>query len=194
MPKFSPEGEIQLFDNFDRKDLRSATYTESYFSYLNHTARPLFENLRHILQDWFDGFNAKEEKRLKVWKEFRSENNRLHINAFFEIYLHFLLTRMGFHVEIEPEWSKNRPDFLLTSSSGQRVLFEATNIFSDRIFGHLGERELRLIDELNKNLSSPDYFVGLTFEGSPSNNPPYAQITRHIQSEIDNLDYDQVVL
>ncbi|MBI5931009.1 MAG: hypothetical protein HY862_16995 [Chloroflexi bacterium] len=193
-PNRKQDDRLQLFDDLDRKDLRAATYTEPYFSYLNYTARPLFENLRNILQDWFDSFDAKEEKRLKVWKEFRSENNQLHTNAFFEIYLHFLLSRMGFHVEIEPEWYKNQPDFLLTSSNGQKILFEATNIFSDRIFGPLGKYEQKLIDALNSNLSSPDYFVGIVFEGSPINTPPYAQIVRHVQSEIDKLEYDQVVL
>jgi hypothetical protein len=74
-----------LFDNVDRVDFNRVDHSESRFFYLNRSAHRRHDYIRETLQEWFDAFDATAEKREKTRTDFRSQNDKEHLSAFFEL-------------------------------------------------------------------------------------------------------------
>jgi len=187
------QDDLQLFDEIDREYLGPSKYSESHWQFLNRSARPIFQYIREVLEGWFHDYKTSSDKRHHLWTEFRSNRDAEHLSAFFELYLYHLFKKQGFEIEVEPEWEQGRPDFLLTSSEGKRILLEATGIYPERWFGSANKLEQMVIDDLNEHLTSPDFFLHIKIAQAPDNTPPYAQIRRYLQEQLGQLDYDQVV-
>src|SRR5258708_16145222 len=143
----------RLFNSISRTDSDPAGYSESRFDYLNRTARPGYDYIREILQQWFDDFEGTPTKREKLKIDFRSEIDHEHLDAFFELYLNTFFKALGFKVHVEPPkdeqnplWSKNDPDFLLTDDSGEKLLVEATSVYPLHEFGGDKQRFQELLD------------------------------------------------
>lgn len=184
---------LQIFDDFEREYMGPSQYSEPQWEYLNRTARPEFQYIRELLQDWFNEYKASSEKRYHLCTGFRSSKDSEHLSAFFELYLHQLFKNQGFEIEIEPELEQRYPDFLLTSSDGTKILLEATGTYPERWFGTAKRQEEKVIDYLNEHLESPDYFLHINIASAPKGNPPFAQMCRFLQKELAQLDYDNVV-
>lgn len=184
---------VELFDNFDRKHIEPSKYSEPQWEYLNRAARPGYQYIRELLQEWFNDFEATPDKRGRLWADFRSDKDAEHLSAFFELYLHQLFKKQGFEIDIEPEWEQGRPDFILTSPRGEKILLEAAGIYPERWFGSAKKLEHMVIDDLNDNLVSPDFFLHINIENAPNDYPPYGRIRRYLQGQLAQLNYDQVV-
>ncbi len=183
---------LLLFDEFARDDLSPSGYSEAHFGFLNRSGRKFFAFIRQTLQQWFDEYEAKPEKREDLLRDFRAEGVNRHLGAFFELYLHQLFTRLGFSVEVEPEWDVRNPDFMLTAPSGERMLFEATSTFPGTQFGSSRTLENTILDEINRRVNSPNFFLHVVIKGSPVGNPPYSRLCAQVQKELDELDPDEV--
>ena len=175
---------LLLFDEIERDYIGPSGYGEPHYTFLNRTARPFFDLIRQTLQEWFDCFEAEEKKRETLRNLFRSKNSTKHLSAFFELYLYQLMTQLGFKVEVEPEWPIRRPDFLLTSPTGEQILLEATSSFPDKMFGTAKILENRLLDEIEKRVKSPDFFLNIRIKHAPEGNPPYAKMCRSYRERI----------
>lgn len=184
---------LKLFDDLKRTKLDYAVSSESIFEFYNHTARPGFQYIRELLQSWFDNYDAPTDKRHRLRTEFRSEEDKQHLSAFFELYLYQLFKSQGFKVDVEPEWTQGRPDFLLTTHDGKQILLEATGTYPKKVFGPAKKRQNSVIEYLNKQLDSPDFFLHLMFTSSSSDNPTPAKIKRFVERKLTKLDYDTVV-
>ncbi len=185
---------IQLFDQFERNYLGLARYSEPRWQFLNRSSRIDFEYVRDTLEKWFENYDADREKRFKLAKAFRSDKDKEHLSAFFELYLYQLFIAQGFSMEIEPEYaSRRRPDFLLTSPRGDKILLEATGVYPDRYFGAAKKQEQIVIDYLNDNLESPDFFLHIKILQSPQDNPPCKTIKRVLERKLQQLDYNLVM-
>lgn len=184
---------LLLFDEVERDYFGPSGYSEPRYAFLNRAARPFFDLIRQTLQEWFDHFAAEEKKRENLSHLFRSENNTEHLGAFFELYLHQLMTQLGFKVEVEPEWPSAQPDFLLTASTGQQILLEATSTFPSIMFGSKKVLENLILDEIDKRVNSPDFFLNVHINHAPEGDPPYARMCRFIEKELAKLDPDQII-
>jgi hypothetical protein len=184
---------LLLFDEIERDYLGPSGYSEPSYVFLNRTARPVFAYIRQILQDWFDGFDATESKREDILRDFRSEDDRKHLGAFFELYLQRLMIQLGFEVEVEPDWPEGTPDFLLTVPSGERILLEATSVFPERMFGSSKVFENKVLDEINTRVNSPNFFLNISIKSRPTNQLPYAKMCRHIEQELNKLEPDTII-
>ncbi len=185
--------DYQLFDEFERSDIEPSRFSEPRFEFLNRTARQSLKYVRQIIQQWFNEYKASAKKRERLCTEFRSIDDTKHLSAFFEIYLHQMFCRMGFSVEVEPDWKQGTPDFLLTTPDSGRILVEATCVFPEAWFGSAKKRERIVLDYINENLSSPDYWLHITINEAPSDNPPIRHIREFLDSKIASLDFDDVV-
>jgi hypothetical protein len=94
---------------------------------------------------------------------------------------------------VEPEWENGKPDFMLTTSEGKKILLEATGIYPKRWFGPAKQQEDVLLDRLNEQLDLPDYFLHVKVEKAGSGNPPFGKIRSYLQNQLVQLDYDDVV-
>ena len=83
-----------LFDDIERNELDYENLPESIFGYINHDDSRGATHMRNTLESWFKGFPLRHRKDLR--ERFRSDDDQNHEGAFFELFLHELLTRLEF--------------------------------------------------------------------------------------------------
>ncbi len=99
----------------------------SAFVSLNQDGSPGAQDLRDKLESWFQKFPNDSQDGLRG--EFRSHRPNAHEGAVFELFLHELLTKLGFNIpEVHPTLpnSTDRPDFLVCDGSKCFYLEAAT--------------------------------------------------------------------
>src|SRR5436190_18379049 len=99
---------MNLFDDILRSQRGPATHTEDTFSFLNHSAWHASEGVRNLLESFFRRYPSSESAELK--SNFKTQFD----SAFFELYLHELLLRLGCEVTVHPTLNGTgaKPDFL----------------------------------------------------------------------------------
>jgi hypothetical protein len=98
----SPPGVVlsAVFDNIERHGLGPRPYEQPDFIYLNKSARPGVEAIRAAFENWF--LRYPNEDRAELRARLRSEDNYQHRSAFFELFLHEMLLRLGCNVQVHP--------------------------------------------------------------------------------------------
>ena len=116
--------ELTLFDDIVRTDHRHSKRGRSAFDFLNTSAWPACHNMRDTLEQWFERFPDSSKGDLRARFRKRGHN---HGSAFFELFLHEVFSRLGLSAEVHPEseCSRGRPDFAVTSGSGDLYYVEA---------------------------------------------------------------------
>lgn len=140
---------------------------------LNRSNDPAIAEVRRVLESWFARYDAADQPELRA--RFQSGIRAQHAGAFFELFLHELLLRLGCRIETHPALSPDiakRPDFLVTDPLGLQFYLEA-RVATGESSEEAGKRDL--IDRLYQSLggmASPDYYVGLHLiregKGQPS--------------------------
>src|SRR5260370_26729319 len=103
---------------------RPKRYAESTFDYYNRSARRDVARVKALLEDWLSRFPLDGQHDLR--QRFRSDSDRQHYGAFFELYLHELLTRLGYSVEVHPNIEEaTHPDFLVSRNGVRSFYVEA---------------------------------------------------------------------
>src|SRR5882724_3242180 len=117
---------MTLFDIGTRTEMRFKGHSEPEFAYLNQSARPSVCELRAMLEEWFQHFPRTSQTDLR--SRFRDFSNNQHSGAFFELYVHELLTRLGYTVIAHPVLAdvSTHPDFLARNASGAEFYVEVT--------------------------------------------------------------------
>ena len=128
----SPMGQsLRLFDQFERTDHRHAYRSEPAFMFMNRSAWPAYANIREVLERWFAGYPASHKGDLHA--RFRNGDPN-HVAAYFELYLHQVMSRLGLSPEVhpDPEIGKGRPDFAIAGAKGSRCYLEANVVCKPR--------------------------------------------------------------
>src|SRR5947209_3881762 len=101
-----------LFDLLTRTDAGPAGYAESFFPYMNRSARDDITRIRAVLESWFQRYPKDGREALR--SAFRSDDDWQHQGAFFELLLHEVLVRLDCRVTVHPPipGTTRRPDFL----------------------------------------------------------------------------------
>jgi len=183
---------MRLFDDLQRSDSSAARHSEPAFPFLNRSARTEFARVRDVLEVWFSRYPPSEQAALA--SRFRSQDDIPHESAFFELFLHELLLRLGCEVTVHPGANakkSKRPDFLVKSDSGTFYLeatlaSEASN--EDRA---AQARENVVYDALDR-LDSPDFFIGMNLRGAPKTPPSAKSIRTFLADRLTGLDPDDV--
>ena len=154
---------MMLFDGIDRDELRSDTPFVSLFQDINHYDWPGADNIRNRLELWFNQYPDAHKQDL--CERFRSDEDYNHEGALFELFLHELLTRLGFSLRIHPEIpdTANRPDFL-ACQDGQRFYLEATVVGQKSGPFTRNRNEQDVVEKLN-TLRSPNFCITIHMEG-----------------------------
>ena len=118
-----------LFREFERTHGGPADPGESFYKYIDRSARLQAAQARDLCNRWFADYanDASVDELSRFLRDFCSKGYRQHYAAWFELLAHQLLVRLGFSVTVHPDLAGNNkhPDFE-ASSNGYRVLVEAT--------------------------------------------------------------------
>ena len=150
-----------LFPEVERSDTGPPSYSEPKYSYLHRSARPEAERVRACLETWFTHYPADE--RPAFIAAFQSLIDAQFTAAAYELYLHELLLRLGYQVEVHPEnptGKPGRPDFLAKHSNSSDIYVEA--VLSTDVSDAARRAEARkavVYDSLNA-LGPTDFFIG----------------------------------
>ncbi len=114
---------MPLFDDVPRSDSEKMLERESYFQFLNRSARAENAATREKYEGWFENYPSEAQPSLRT--RFRS-NDSQHGGAAFELLIHEMLVRMGCTViSLDLESKKPMPDFQV-AFRGKRCIIEAT--------------------------------------------------------------------
>lgn len=166
-------------------------YSESIFDYLNRSARLESKRIRNILEQWINGLSSEVQDELRA--RIQSRDDRQHLGAFFELYLHELLSKSGFSAEIHPEVNnkKAHPDFRVLKDGKSLFYLEATLVALSDKDTSAKAREKQVYDAINR-MKSPNFFIGVKVHGAPTTNPPGAKMRSFLEDKLSNLDLNMV--
>jgi hypothetical protein len=182
---------MSLFDaNANNIGTRAKLYNEPIFQYYNESSRVPIVQVRGILDDWFARY--PDEGSTDLRNRFRSQDGRQHNAAFLELYLHELLLRIGFTVEIHPEVDEpTHPDFLVSRNGERRFFLEAT-ISAPSDLEVASDRRINQVYDTLNSLQNPDFFLALRLHGAPDSPPPGAALRRRLENWLSTLNWNAV--
>jgi len=180
-----------LFDQKPRYYTGYKKYSGPYYNYIDRSARKAYKYIRLLLNDWFSRFPASHQNDLEA--RFRSSDDSEYLSAFFELYLHELLLKLGFEVEIHPiiEGVSTHPDFLVISNKKSIFYLESTMAIGSH--DEMAAEKLKNIvyDTLNK-MVSPNFSISVSVYGKPNTPPPGAKWRRFLEKKLSELDPDEI--
>lgn len=183
-----------LFDEIERNDTRRKLYAEPDFHYLNYSARPEATRIRNVLEQWFSNYPSEYRKRLR--QDLRSRNDYNHLAAFYELYLHELLIRLGCRVAIHPDLTNTsrNPDFLVYSPKDSRFILEAAVVLEEsRKEAGTQARIFNIYDQINRKIKSEKYFIDVEVNQTSKINPRISEIVSLVRKKLDEIDYGKMM-
>ena len=157
---------MRLFDDIQREPATRMSNLYSAFVAVNQDGSPGEQDRRDKLESWFQKFPSDGQNDLR--RRFRSVLHDAHEGAFFELFLHKLMTNLGFKLEVHPSLpdSPDHPDFLVKDGSECFYLEAATTGRRSGPFT-LTNTEQEVIEELEK-LTSSDFNLLIEITGELS--------------------------
>jgi hypothetical protein len=181
---------IMIFQILKRKDLRPSYDNESYYDYLNVSARQEALKVRALIEGWFEQYDDGSKNDMQ--KRLQSSDDNEFLSAFYELFLFNLFIKLGYSVTVHPEVSNaKKPDFLIESDQGYAFYLEAT--LGNESKKNKAENYLinKLTDQLNET-GHPNLSLFLFSEGAPSKTPRYSIIVKKIIQWLDQLDVQKL--
>ncbi len=183
---------MQLFDAGVRTELRFKKETESSFVYCNQSARPSVVVFREMIEAWFARVNEQGKDDLR--ERFRSSKEPNHMGSFFEIYLHELLSRLGFELQLHPaiQGRNTRPDFVVSNQGVNQFYLEATlaGLPSQKEQG--ANARMGIVYDVIDTIETPNFFLKLGIRGTPCTSPPTRTLRLDLTNWLATMDPDYI--
>jgi hypothetical protein len=182
---------MKLFDDLSRTDQRPRLENEPIFDYLNSSGRSLVAGVRDLLELWFERYPEDAKNQLK--RRLSSRENAQHKSAFFELYLHELLTS-SFEVELEPDLvtgAQTHPDFKVKLAEQSLFYLEAVLATQSVAEAANDARVATVIEAINR-INSPNFMLQVSYSGPPKNSPPTRHLRRQLERWLSGLNPDEV--
>lgn len=164
---------VKIFDDIARFGDEGAGYTEPHFPYLNRTGRVDLARVRALIEDWFGRYPRAHQAELRA--RLRSSNNETFDGAFFELYLHELLRRLSYELDVHPALGPDgraRPDFLARRGGEDRFYLEGRVARDESASKTAAQARVNEAYEALNRIESPDFFLSLEDHGSPATPVP----------------------
>jgi hypothetical protein len=182
-------GRVFVFDQSERTDVTHATYSESMFAFLNRVAGPFWQRVRDLIEVWFE--RLCDDAKADVAARLRSGDDRQFHAAFFELYCHETLLRLGYRLACHPDVGQGRrPDFLAEDGHGSLVLEATVAARSDEEVA-AGRREAQVYDAINR-MESPDFFLYVEVQEAGQSPPSAARLRPRLQAWLKAVNYDAI--
>lgn len=182
---------MMLFDDIARDFKKLHGHSEPLFSYLNRSARPSMTRVRELMENWFSRYPQDGQYELRA--RFRSPDDIQHKGAFFELYMHALLSHLGYRVEAHPAilLSSTHPEFLVHKEGVPIFYLEATLAAGPSEETAADKRESAVYDTIDK-MHSPKFFIGVKVEMSTAKAPPGRKWRNNLETWLSGLDPDEI--
>jgi hypothetical protein len=180
-----------LFDAVARSDGSPARYTEDSYAFLNRASGIVWERLREKLDAWYAAF-PDDDGDLR--RRFRSADPRQHFAAWWEIYLHALLTALGYKLTVHPTvpGTKGHPDFL--AERGDEYFYvEGVTVFSGIVAPSRRARLEAAVKDAIETIDASLFMVNLQFDRVGQSMPKKSAITKPIEAWLATLDADELL-
>jgi hypothetical protein len=180
-----------LFEQIKRNFKGPRGHVKPYFDYLNYSARASSERIRQLLEDWFFHYPSEAQSELRI--RFRSSDDIEHRSAFFELYLHELLLKLGYSVDIHPDipGKRTHPEFLV-SLKGKPLFYLEAILASGPKEEVAAEKRENMVYETIDKMNSPNFFIGVKVHGTPNTSPPGKKWSVFLEKRLSELDPDAV--
>lgn len=177
-----------VFSAISRNDPSPASHGDSQFQFLDRVSGPYWDQVRDLIEDWFSRLCS--DAQADVRGRLRSRDDRQFDGAFFELYVHECLLRMGYTVTChpEPEGSERRPDFL-AEKNRSRMYVEARSASTSDVSVGAAARLNTVYQSLDR-LDSPNFFLWIDVERQ--GDAPFAAkpLRRRLETWLAGLDPD----
>lgn len=183
---------MRLFDEGPRSDASPALHGEDSYTFLNPADGVVWERIRQVLELWFDSYPP--EARADLRGRFRKKLPGQHWSAWWELYVHHLLGRMGYEAEPHPTLpdTSDQPDFLAREEA-RELLVEAAVVFSGiQDETRDGTREGWILDIVNRG-SCANFYLGIEFAALGTGPPKRDAVLRPLLAWLATLDPDEVI-
>ena len=180
---------MSLFDAEQRRDSSPARHTESKYEFLNRVKSDYFGRTRDLLEAWYSAY-PDDDGHLVT--RFRAANDRSHLAAFWELYLHAMYRSAGFDVEVHPTvdaTSEKKPDFLIHGE--QDFVVEARLIVSPAEQQADEARTSQIYEALNQ-IDSPNFSLWASVEAAGDQIPSLRDLRTTLEAWLASLDPDEV--
>jgi len=159
-----------IFDAKSRTGTDPAKQSESYYSYLNRSARDDAGQIRDVIEEWAGLYPTAEHPNFI--KKIKSADDKIFLPAFFELYLYVLMKKLNVEsVEIEPSVHgiTTRPDFFAHFPLHQDVYVEARCLSEDE--GYLRQDNVitNIGERVDNKLKGNNLGLSMQWDGDPSN-------------------------
>jgi len=180
-----------LFDNIIRQDQSPRGRAESLFSFLNRSPRQSLLEIRNLLEAWFFHYPLEHQGDLKV--RFCTDDDLNHQSAFFELYMHQLLLKMDYEVDIHPEIKEvsKHPEFLVFQKGKPVFYLECTLAVGPKEDVAAKKRERIVYETLDKT-HSPNFFLEIKIIKYSKTPPSGAKWRRILEAKLSELDPDEL--
>lgn len=183
---------MRLFDRIQRASSRPKGYSESSFDYLNHSGRVELVRVRRRLERWYRHF-PDDDGDLR--NRFRSVDDAQHTAALWELVCFTLFRKAGYSITVHPDLPEvsGKPDFLLSRRSREIAYIECA-VVNDRKETTFSERQIgALVDYLNCNLTSNDYFLSHSVIRAGNSQIPASKVAAYLRQKLADTDYDRLL-
>lgn len=180
-----------LFDDIKRNKKGPRGHNEPLYEYINLSARSEMNSIRNLLDKWFS--NYPKDAQSEFIARFRSSDDIQHQSAFFEFYLHALLTKLGFKIEVHPYVpdQTTHPEFLVLRDNSPCFYLEAT-LASGPSEERAADKRKNVVYETIDKMNSPNFFIGVKVQGSPETPPPGRKWRVILEKWVSKLDPDKI--
>jgi hypothetical protein len=179
---------MKVFDDIQRDYLGPPLYAEPHFTYLNRSARDVAEKARNLVEEWFSHY--PEDGKNALWGRLRDNDDRNHLSATYELFLHELLLKLGCQIGIEAakKGTSKKPDFLVEDKEGNRFYMEAVVATDESVEEFAAKKRINLVYDTINRMQSPNFLLFVRVEGSPATSPPGKKIRQALEQWLNTLD------
>jgi hypothetical protein len=184
--------EPTIFDDVLRTNDRPSRHSESRSGFLNRAAGPVFDRIRALVEEWYEHYPSAGRADLRA--RLRSNSSDAFGGAFWELYQHETLTRMGFDLTLHPVMlgTTKRPDFLARRQGETGFYLEAT-LASPSREERAAKRRLGAVLDLLNDLSTPSFFLGVEIEKQGPVAPATGRLRKDLVKWLNGLDADALI-
>jgi hypothetical protein len=179
-----------LFAPGERRDSRPYRNEESIFAFYDRIGpSPLWDEIRALLNEWLNEHPDAENLKKTLMTDFDPR--------FWELYVHEVFRRLGYHCVVERSGTRNPPDYFCTKGDAELVVecWSSASAGFDKILklvdGELKyvpykEKPIRYLEEvLNDGIVSPNLSVSIWDVDANGEQPGAKKICGPVQKWID---------
>jgi len=184
---------MMIFSDTERTYTGAASHAEPIFTFLDRSAREPARRVRELIESWFERYPTNRQKELL--SKLRNSDDSQFLPAFFELYIHELLIRLGYRVTIHPELSngvETHPDFLAVGNQ-EEFFIEVITPSDQSKEEKIGEKFINpVLDKVNE-VQSDLFFAHIRIRGTPIRPLKSRYIRDRLRNWINQLDYDELI-